>query len=388
MQTLPYIILSNPHMSGVYELYYTAFETFRKVGVVDSVEKNDEFCRIVNEMLDEHLTVIPSLATGVLECKGFMEANQMDRFMNTILRARISRRVIAEQHLALTETWRTEERRKEDVRKGIASEQHAGGAAKTRGEPETNEDFVGEVFLKCNAAEVVEACGQFIRGLALQAFGPEVPAPKIRLEGHLDATFPYILSHLEYIIGELLRNSVQASIQRWKDQNPTTVRDTVDKRDISPIDVLIAESPQHVIFRISDRAGGVPADLLPYIWSFSKGPRASIRLGNLSQVPMMAGTLQELHPAGTNAGIPSSDVGVRSTTRPGNRDGSLASLAKRPPELKLGMGLPMSRVYAEYWAGSLELQSLEGYGTDVFLQISKLGNKNEQLTRRASMDAV
>jgi hypothetical protein len=43
------------------------------------------------------------------------------------------------------------------------------------------------------------------------------------------------------------------------------------------------------------------------------------------------------------------------------------------------MGLPMSRVYAEYWAGSLELHSLEGYGTDVFLQISKLGNKIEQL---------
>jgi pyruvate dehydrogenase kinase 2/3/4 len=52
------------------------------------------------------------------------------------------------------------------------------------------------------------------------------------------------------------------------------------------------------------------------------------------------------------------------------------------------MGLPLSRVYAEYWAGNLELHSLEGYGVDAFLQISKLGNKNEQLTMRASMDAV
>jgi hypothetical protein len=52
------------------------------------------------------------------------------------------------------------------------------------------------------------------------------------------------------------------------------------------------------------------------------------------------------------------------------------------------MGLPLSRVYAEYWAGSLEVHSLEGYGVDAFLQISKLGNKNEQLTMRASMDAV
>ena len=69
-------------------------------------------------------------------------------------------------------------------------------------------------------------------------------------------------------------------------------------------------------------------------------------------------------------------------------DGSLRSLTSRPPNLRLGMGLPMSRVYAEYWAGQLELHSLEGYGVDAFLQISKLGNKNEQLSTRASMDAI
>lgn len=69
-------------------------------------------------------------------------------------------------------------------------------------------------------------------------------------------------------------------------------------------------------------------------------------------------------------------------------DSSLSCLSSRPPNLRLGMGLPLSRVYAEYWAGSLELHSLEGYGVDAFLQISKLGNKNEQLSMRASMDAV
>ena len=69
-------------------------------------------------------------------------------------------------------------------------------------------------------------------------------------------------------------------------------------------------------------------------------------------------------------------------------DSSLSSLTSRPPNLRLGIGLPMSRIYAEYWAGSLELHSLEGYGVDAFLQISKIGNKNEQLSTRASMDGV
>jgi pyruvate dehydrogenase kinase 2/3/4 len=70
------------------------------------------------------------------------------------------------------------------------------------------------------------------------------------------------------------------------------------------------------------------------------------------------------------------------------RDSSLSTLASRSPDLRLGLGLPMSRVYAEYWAGSLELHSLEGYGVDAFLQISKLGNQNEQLISRASIDAA
>lgn len=47
-----------------------------------------------------------------------------------------------------------------------------------------------------------------------------------------------------------------------------------------------------------------------------------------------------------------------------------------------------AKYLAEYWAGSLEIHSLEGYGVDAFLEISKLGNKNERLTTRASMDAI
>jgi hypothetical protein len=140
--------------------------------------------------------------------------------------------------------------------------------------------------------------------------------------------------------------------------------------------VLICETPQHVIMRISDQGGGIPREILPYLWSFSKGPRTQTRLENLGQVPAMAATMQELK------------VSERKYEREAWHEGSLDSLTSRPPNLRLGMGLPMSRVYAEYWAGSLELHSLEGYGVDAFLQISKLGNKNEQVTTRAAIDAV
>lgn len=265
---------------------------------------------------------------------------------------RISRRVIAEQHLALTETFN--------------SPWHIP-------QPSSESDFVGEVLLRCNAKDVIKECGEFAQTLAKRSDGSTADVPDINIQGHLNATFPYVLSHLEYIIGELLRNSIQAVMQANKGSSGKP----------PPIEILICEAPQHVVIRISDQGGGIPRDILPFLWSFNKGPRRALRLRNLEKVPMLAATMQELQePLAKNVGN-----GVeKARSRP--RDSSLTSLSSRPPELRLGMGLPMSRVYAEYWAGGLELHSLEGYGVDAFLQISKLGNQNEQLTSRASIDAV
>lgn len=265
---------------------------------------------------------------------------------------RISRRVIAEQHLALTETFN--------------SPWHIP-------QPSAESDFVGEVLLRCNATEVLKRCGEFAQNLARKSFESSRPIPEIKIQGHLEATFPYVLSHLEYIAGELFRNSIQAVMQFRKNSTSQP----------PPIEVLICESPQQVVIRISDQGGGIPRDILPFLWSFNKGPRSAVRLRNLEKVPALAATMQELQEPTSRTS------GAGQPGFPGRpRESSLSSLSSRPPDLRLGMGLPMSRVYAEYWAGGLELHSLEGYGVDAFLQISKLGNQNEQLTSRASIDAV
>ena len=142
------------------------------------------------------------------------------------------------------------------------------------------------------------------------------------------------MSHLEYIIGELLRNSIQAVIEQRKSKDAKP----------PPIEVLICETSQHVIIRISDQGGGIPNDLLPYLWSFSKGPRREKRLKNLARVPKLLGTLQELQVDDKSA----SDMQKQNTkfVHGEVHRGSLASLTSRAPDLRLGIGLPMSRLYA------------------------------------------
>ncbi|ERS95624.1 protein kinase PKP2 [Sporothrix schenckii 1099-18] len=391
IQQLPYAVVSNPHISAVYELYYNAFDMFRKVKEIKTLDDNDVLCDVIGQTLQAHLPVIPKLAMGILECSDLMPARDLDKFMNTILRARISRRVIAEQHLALTETFN--------------ASWYSPGAPLPEGH-----EFIGEVFLKCQARDVIDRCAKAVCDLARSAYGPDVQLPDIQLTGHLDTTFPYILSHLEYIVGELLRNAVQATVERcqrlYGSQNGSSsggggsgAASLSHTNGVPPppppIEITLCEAAQHVIIRVSDQGGGVPHDMMPYLWSFSKGKHSQRLLENLKKVPRMSATLQELRvdemqqPPSRYTTTHRQDKPPNVTGDPDHPHGnSLASLSQRPPNLRLGMGLPLSRVYAEYWAGSLELHSLEGYGVDAFLQISKLGNKNEQLTMRASMDAV
>jgi pyruvate dehydrogenase kinase 2/3/4 len=354
MQKLPYAVVTNPNISHVYGLYLKAFDSLRKVPHIANLQENDDYCETVRSNLQEHLTIIPSLNMGVIECRDAVSSSAIDHFMNIMLRSRISRRVIAEQHLALTSAFRT------NLKSGLLNDDS----------PDNVSEFVGDVFLRCKVKDVLEKCGDLMRGITREAYGSDVAVPEIVISGHTEATFPYIPSHLEYILGELLRNSIQA----------VTERHLSGKGPLAPIEVLICEAPQNVILRFSDQGGGIPNDILPHIWSFSKGPRSQTRLRNLLKVPQMAATLQEIRNtaenlvevgAGSIAGVVSQDSRVESNS-------SLVTLAGRPPNLRLGMGLPMSKVYAEFWAGSLELQSLEGYGSDIFLQISRLGNQSEQ----------
>ncbi|OQU94884.1 hypothetical protein CLAIMM_01171 [Cladophialophora immunda] len=263
MQRLPYVVVTNPHLSFVYELYYKSFESFRRVPVIRTVEENDDFCRVIGDNLKEHLAVIPNLVMGVLECQDLVSVDTMDNFVQAMLRARISRRVIAEQHLALTETFN--------------SPWHVP-------QPSSENEFVGEVLLRCNAKEVIERCGRFTQEICRSTVGADPLVPEIRIQGHTGATFPYVLSHLEYIVGELLRNSIQAVMEKYRDP----------REPPPPIDVLICEAPQNVVIRISDQGGGIPRDIMPFLWSFNKGPRSASRLQNFRDVPTLAATMQEV----------------------------------------------------------------------------------------------
>ena len=187
-QNLPFIVGTNPHIEMVYQLYWEAFETLRQVPIIETLDDNHRFCATLKDLLNQHLVVIPQLAMGVTESAEHMTTLGVDKFMNEMLRSRISRRVLAEQHIRLSM----------DSASGIL-------------EVKENQGWIGIVNTKCHAERTVIRCAQMAGQSIKGAYGVEPPV--ILVDGHVNACFTYIPDHIEYIIYELLKNSMRFTME-------------------------------------------------------------------------------------------------------------------------------------------------------------------------------
>ncbi|KAG1225515.1 hypothetical protein G6F68_019911 [Rhizopus microsporus] len=116
------------------------------------------------------------------------------------------------------------------------------------------------------------------------------------------------------------------------------MRHTIENRKQS-INVTFCSNETDVLFRISDQGGGMSKETFANVWSYGSHE-------NMNQIEQLEAKLDE---------------------------------QERNLTIRLGIGLPMSKVYAEYWGGDINLMTMEGYGTDAYLKIPRLGTQNENL---------
>ena len=57
-------------------------------------------------------------------------------------------------------------------------------------------------------------------------------------------------------------------------------------------------------------------------------------------------------------------------------DRSVLGAVKYTPMFGLGYGLPIVKVYAQYFGGQCKIQSIDGYGTDAYLYLNNLQSSN------------
>ncbi|CAL5220332.1 g2325 [Coccomyxa viridis] len=188
-------------------------------------------------------------------------------------------------------------------------------------------DHIGMICTRCTPRQVAEDAIHEARGICMRE---KAAAPEVTVYGDPKFSFAYVPSHLHHMTFELVKNSLRAVNDRFEDSD-----------DIPPpVRVVVAEGDEDVTIKVSDEGGGIPRSGLPRIWTY---------LYSTAESP-----LPELDD--TNEG-----------------EDSPAVLAG------YGYGLPISRLYARYFGGDLQVISMEGFGCDAYLHLNRLGNVQEPL---------
>lgn len=339
MQALPYVVVTNEGVTKVYEMYWDAFERFRRFPPIESIKDNNKFCSFLTNILGDHNSVIPALSLGLSLSSPHLPPDQLDAFMRRMLISRISRRVLAEHHISLS--------------------QHHNNTHNI----EEKEPHVGIIFTGLDVRRSIMRCCELLKARPMDIEGLEpVQArqwPEVIIEGHENISFSYIREQLEYILFELLKNAMHATALHHRN-SPT----------LPPITATVAGGQNIISIRISDQGGG--------LWTPSNPIHRSSDLLSFSHVRNSM-RLEDSRLGGLR-NASSSPLGIRATIdeQLGRwQDREVQKQAGIAPHQRIGIGLPMSNIYATYFGGSMELVSQDGWGTDVYVRLPKLGTNLE-----------
>lgn len=305
-----------PSVQQVHSIYLSSFLDLLQQPKPSSPQAEQNFGLLLQNLYQNHSNVLRQMARGVLELKMQQQRHPVlqdqhrlsmvdEAFLDRFYMSRVGIRVLAGQYLALRHQLLLNN---DDI---------------------IPKEYVGMINRETSPNRVVQRAIEDATILCQQQFGGQ--APKVHVSGRLQLTFCYIPTHLHYIVLELLKNSMRATMEFHKgDAKPP------------PIGVVIADGKDNedVIIKVSDQGGGIPRSETNKIWSylFTTAPSSV-------QEEFFHATKQ------------------------------LAATENGPILAGLGYGLPLSRAYARYFGGDLDLVSMEGYGTDAFCHLVRLADR-------------
>jgi len=332
MQSLPFIVGMNPYVRTVYSLYKNSFEELARFPKITTIEQENLYTQTLKRLVEDHKDVIPILSKGMIECKKYIPDNVVKEFLDRKIRDRIGIRVLAEQHIAIHQT--------------------------------ESSSYAGVINTNLKPAQLIKEVGQSAQELCNLNYGIH---PEIVLSGATEAQFPYIRVHMEYIVFELLKNSMRATVE-WSEMN--------NRKELRPIEVTIGVGKNDLTIRFSDYGGGVPYDELSSIWDYSYTTMNEAKERKKTPTDSNEKDKEKKErerEKSSNISLDDDNGGSsNSIFMEQSRMDMQAGLGG--PMAGLGYGLPMSRVYAQFFGGDLDLVSLYGHGCDVFLRLHHLGD--------------
>lgn len=185
---------------------------------------------------------------------------------------------------------------------------------------------IGCIDPKCDVLEVVKDAYANARFLCEEYYlcAPEIEFQTINKHEEEYISIVYVPSHLYHMVFELFKNALRAVVEYHTDEDSVP-------GPLPKIKVCICKGNEDLTIKMSDQGGGIPFNKIDKLfeYTYSTAPRPSIACRGSGSAPL--------------AGY--------------------------------GYGLPLSRLYAQYFQGDLTLTSMEGYGTDAHIYLKVLSNE-------------
>ncbi|KAK1173193.1 pyruvate dehydrogenase kinase, isozyme 4 [Acipenser oxyrinchus oxyrinchus] len=181
---------------------------------------------------------------------------------------------------------------------------------------------IGSIDPNCDVVEVVKDACESSKMLCDQYYlaSPEVIIKQVKAKAvGQPLHIVYVPSHLYHMLFELFKNAMRATVETHE-SSPS----------LPPIEVMVSLGDEDLTIKMLDRGGGVPLRKIDRLFSYMYSTAPRPVMDNSSNAPL--------------AGF--------------------------------GYGLPISRLYAKYFQGDLQLYSMEGYGTSAVIYLKALSTES------------
>ena len=321
LSAMPHGYTTMPSTRLVREWLVEEFKALTALPKPDTPETEAQFTKTLRQLHKKYQESIVTLGKGLWELKKDMLRNKAKIRDGKVAWSRVTELVMT-MYPGLQHELDTFYAGR--ISAGFLIRQHnAIAAAKKRGPRKGAEDYIGLVCRRTDLTQVCEDAIQDARDICVEGYNT---CPEIVLKRQFDkdnVKIPHIPAHLHYILFELLKNSLRATIEAHpKGKGP-----------VPPVEVVVCDGKnlEDVSVRISDQGGGIPRSSMSKVMSYM------YTTAQVSQFDLLVAGQQE------------------SST----------------PLAGFGYGLPISRLYARHFDGDLRLLSVEGYGTDAYLHLGR-----------------
>jgi len=210
------------------------------------------------------------------------------------------------------------------------------------GSAEYKSGFSGVIESFCNPVHIAQRAAEDATQLCRQHkdIAPRVQFHTPTASFSDDMHFTYIPHHLHYMLTEILKNSMRATVEAHMHKlNGVGINTAAAALALPPIKVVFVAGNEDITIKVIDEGGGIPRSEIKAIWNFfhssAEAPDSESKDGLHSSEEM--GQWVNL---------------IRDERQNGGGSSSGSNVLLPPSALAgYGVGLPLSRLFARYFGG-------------------------------------